>query len=170
MTEIASPQGSWEVASNAEEVHALLCASDAHHATPENPAPARRLETTRRRVQAGSVHLLRQGAEAIAMFTLTWEPPFEADLAIFPPAGKPAYLSRLVVHPAGLARGSLAGARCLRRAVELATAGGADVLRSEANPDLTQVRALLGMFGFEEHGRAQSEDGRRRVYLQKVLR
>jgi GNAT superfamily N-acetyltransferase len=169
MSELEPLPWSWELSADAEEVHALLCASDAYHATPGSPAPLRSLETTRRRVGAGSVHLLRRGSEAVAMFTLTWDPPFEGGGALFPPARKPAYLGRLAVHPDWLARGSIVGAQCLRRAVEVATRGGADVLRSEANPDLTQVRALLGMFGFQEHGRSRAEDGRPRVYLQKAL-
>jgi hypothetical protein len=103
------------------------------------------------------------------MFTLTWDPPFDTAAANFPRAQKPAYLCRLAVNPAVLDGGSMVGARCVRRAVELASRSGADALRSEANPDLTAVRSMLDLFGFEEHGHAQSEDGRRQVYLQKLL-
>jgi predicted GNAT family N-acyltransferase len=160
---------SWEVSSNVGEVHALLCECDAYTATREAPTPVRNIETTRRRVRMGSVYVLRLGAEAVAMFTLTWDAPFAEDTAIFPPARKPAYIGRLAVKTEWLARGSIVGARCLRRAVELATSAGADAIRSEANPDLTRVVTLLRLFGFEEFGRTQSEDGRRRVYLQKAL-
>lgn len=160
---------SWEVAADAGLVHELLCACDRHTAVPAAPAPVRNLETTERRVREGAVHLLRHAGEPVATFTLTWSPPFTADPSVFPPARKPAYLGRLAVQPAWLERGTLAGVQCLRRAAEVARAGGADVLRSEANPDLRAVRALLDMFGFVEHGAAQDPDGRRRVYLQQVL-
>jgi hypothetical protein len=166
----SSPKSwSWEISTNVDEVHEILCASDAYTATREAPPPVRNIETTRRRVRAGSVHVLRSGAEAVAMFTLTWDAPFAEDTTIFPPAQKPAYIGRLAIRPEWLARDSIVGARCLRRAVELAVSAGADALRSEANPDLVRVLTLLHLFGFEEYGRAQSEDGRRRVYLQKVL-
>lgn len=159
----------WDVGTSAEEIHALLRLCDAYTATAEAPAPVRNMETTKRNVESGSVHVLRRGAEAVAMFTLTWEAPFEPEDAGFPPAQRPGYLQRLAVKPELLAEGSLVGARCIRRAIELARRAGADVIRSEANPDLARVVALLGLFGFEEFRRTQAEDGRRRVYLQKNL-
>lgn len=159
----------WEISTDADEVHSLLCASDAYHATQNVPPPERSIATTRRRVQEGSVHLLRFEGAAVATFTLTWDAPFEADLSVFPKARKPAYLGRLAVMPAWLQNGSLAGARCLRKACELAASSGADALRSEANPDLYRVREMLHLFGFEEYGRASSKDGRRQVHLQKTL-
>ena len=151
------------------EVHALLCASDASAATSNAPAPVRRLETTQRLVEAGLVHVLRLKGEAVAMFTLTWEAPSSSPESIYPPAEKPAYIQRLAVKPGMPEMGVLLGARCLRRAVELAESAGADVLRSEANPDLERVRALLKLFGFESFGQEESPDGRRRVFLQKNL-
>jgi len=160
---------SWEVSGNVEEVHALLCACDAYTATPEAPAPSRNVETTRRRVQAGSVNVLRLGSEAVAMFTLTWDAPFTVDPSVYPSAQKPAYIGRLAVKPELMKKGSFIGARCLRKAIELAVSAGADAIRSEANPDLTRVRALLDLLGFKEYGQAQSEGGRRRVYLQKTI-
>ncbi|HEU0297874.1 MAG TPA: hypothetical protein VFR37_00425 [Longimicrobium sp.] len=160
---------SWEVAGDPDEVHALICACDAFTATARAPAPVRSPESTRRRVDERAVHLLRHGPRAVATFTLTPYPPFDADLSLFPPARRPAYLGRLAVMPERLATGELLGPRCLRRAVELAAAAGCDALRSEANPDLEGVRAMLHLFGFQEYGQAQAQDGRRRVYLQKTL-
>src|SRR5690349_18736947 len=114
-------------------VHGLLVASDAHHARTYGIAtPERSVETTRRRVADGVVHVLRQGADPVAMFTLTDRPPFAQSLDIFPPARQPAYLQRLAVTPAGLADGPFIGLRCLRRATTLAVADGADALRAEA--------------------------------------
>jgi hypothetical protein len=159
----------WEVASDAQEVHHLLCASDAYIATTKTPAPHRNRSTTENRVRSGSVHLLRHDGEAVAMFTLTWEPPFAEGIASFPLARKAAYLSRLAVCPDWLERSELVGVQCLRKAAELATAAGADALRSEANPDLEKVRTLLALFGFVEYQADRSTDGRRRVYLQKDL-
>ena len=159
----------WEVARDVEEVHALLCASDAYSATHEVPAPLRNKATTEHRVWTGSVHLLRFDVEAVGMFTLTWDPPFEQDLSVFPPAKHPIYIGRLAVKPEWQSRGSIVGAQCLRKAAELAIAAGADVIRSEANPDLKRTRKLLDLFGFIEYGRVLSDDGRNRVYLQKNL-
>lgn len=159
----------WEVSTNVEEVHTLLCACDAYTATAKAPAPVRKIETTRRNVQAGAVHVLRYAGEVVAMFTLTWFPPFSQETTIFPFAHKPAYLSRLAVEPAWQQKGTILGAQCLRKAIELAICTGADAIRAEANPDLLRVRALLDLFGFKEYGQIQSEDGRRRVYLQKEL-
>ena len=159
----------WETSANPDEVHALLCACDSYTATPGTQAPLRNIETTKRHVSVGAVHVLRFRNEAVAMFTLTWEAPFSEDPPVFPPARKPLYISRLAVKPEWLAKGSLVGVQCLRRAVELAESLGADVLRSEANPDLTRVRTLLQFLGFVEHAQKESADGRRSVYLQKTL-
>lgn len=159
----------WEVSTNVEEVHALLCACDAYTATDKAPVPVRQIETTRRNVLEGSVRVLRYEGEVVAMFTLTWFPPFSQETTIFPSVHKPAYISRLAIKPAWQQKGTILGAQCLRKAVELAICAGADAIRSEANPDLTRVRALLDLFGFKEYGQMQSEDGRRRVYLQKEL-
>lgn len=159
----------WEVSTNVEEVHKLLCTSDAYTANAKAPAPIRNSETTRRRVHEGSVHVLRFEDEPVAMFTLTWDAPFAADPKVFPFARKPAYIGRLAVQAEWQEKGSIVGAQCLRKAIELAKSLASDAIRSEANPDLTRVRALLELFGFKEYGQAQSEDGRRRVYLQKDL-
>lgn len=159
----------WEISTHSEEVHTLLCACDAYTATDKAPAPVRNIETTWQRVHAGSVHVLRHDNESIAMFTLTWEPPFTGDLTIFPAALKPAYLGRLAVKPEWLINGSLVGVQCLRKAIELAKNERADAIRSEANPDLTRVRTLLHLFGFQEYGQ-NAEGGRRRVYLQKTVK
>jgi hypothetical protein len=160
----------WQVATDSEEVHDLLRACDAYQASQSGtPAPVRRPETTAARVLAGNVHTLRHKGSLAAMFTLTWTAPFE-EPGIYPPASRPGYLCRLAVRPDLLAGGSLLGARCVRKAVELATGGGADELRAEANPDLTQTRELLGHLGFEQCGPVYGDPGgARRVYLRKVL-
>lgn len=160
---------SWERADDPEVVHALLRACDLYTSTPDAPPPLRNLDTTVRRVRSGSVHLLRHGSEPAATFTLTPDPPFAADLSIFPRSRRPLYLGRLAVSPAWLDRGAPVGAQCLRRALDLAAAAGADALRSEANPDLHGVRRLLDLFGFVEHGSSRDPDGRGRVYLEKRL-
>lgn len=160
---------SWEIGSDAEEIHELLCASDRYSATPDAPAPQRKLATTEARIRSGGVHVLRKGSEAVAAFTLTWEQPFTQDISIFPSAHKAAYISRLAVRPEQLSEGEMLGMRCLRKAVELAETAGADALRSEANPDLLGVFTLLRKHGFEEHFRTRDADGTRRAYLQKNL-
>ncbi len=160
----------WQIAADVEEIHSLLCACDAYTATSEAPPPQRNIETTRRRVGSGSVHLLRLGTRAVAMFTLTWDAPFAHEEAIaFPPARKPAYICRLAVDPEWLIKGTITSAQCIRKAMELARNAEADAIRLEANPDLARVRTLLGLFGFQEYGQGESVDGRRTVYLQKSL-
>ncbi|WP_320064502.1 hypothetical protein [Micromonospora sp. RTGN7] len=175
MTDPASGQAAlpdgWAVADDPVEVHDLLCASDAHQAAATgSPAPARRLATTRQRVEAGAVHLLRVGGRAVGMFTLTAEAPYDASTVPFPAARQPHYLSRLSVHPDELAAGSLIGVRCLRRAVQVAAASGADSLRSEANPDLAPTWSLLTGLGFVPCGPTHSDpSGRSWAYLHKPL-
>jgi hypothetical protein len=159
----------WEVSTNAEQVHALLRACDAYTAAANVPPPERKIETTRRYVQMGSVHILRRGLQNVGMFTLTWEPTFDQDLTIFPQAEKVVYLARLAVQPEYLERGSIVGARCVRKAIELALDQGAEAIRCEANPDLVSVFTLLDLFGFRQYGPTLSHEARRRVYLQKSL-
>lgn len=160
----------WAVATDPAEAHELLCASDSYQAERTGtPAPARRIASTERLVRAGATHMLRQGGRAVAMFTLTTDPPFDAAEVPFPFAATPRYLQRLAVHPDLTARGSLAGARCVRQALELAAAAGADVLRCEANPDLVATRELLASLGFEQVGEVLETGGARRVHLQRRI-
>ncbi|UBU11334.1 hypothetical protein [Nonomuraea gerenzanensis] len=162
----------WEDGQDAAELHELLVRSDAYQAgRTGTAAPARRIETTRALVSRGSVHVLRHGGQAVASFTLSCSPPSGLDPSAFPAAGDPVYLSRLAVLPELLAEGSFAGVRCVRRAIRLATAAGADALRAEANPDLTDTRTMLLGLGFEQQGPVHADEtGRRYVHLQKLLR
>lgn len=159
----------WEIARNSEEVHHLLLASDAAHATPEQPAPRRNPETSRLRVADRSVHLLRCGVFPAAMFTLTTESPFDVARAGYPPAARPLYLQRLAIDPEVRRAAPLAGVRALRRAIEMARIAGADVIRSETNPDLGRICAMLRYHGFMAYGSAEDADGRRHIYLQKAI-
>jgi hypothetical protein len=154
----ASLESVWQLATDADEVHALLCASDGYAADAHQiPAPVRNRTSSRDLVLAGAVHLLRQDGAAVAMFTLTWQPPHGMPLDGFPPADKPAYLRRLAVRPDWISDGSLLGAQCLRRANETARADGADVLRAETNPGLTAMVAMLTAFGFVRCGRSATQ-------------
>lgn len=160
---------SWSVADDVEEVHQLLCESDAAQALARAPVPVRRIETTRRLIAERSIQILRREDRAIAMITLAWRSPFPMDLWRFPPARNPAYMSRLAARPSALAEEPLLGLQCVRRAVELARTGGADAVRCEANPDLARVTAMLGLLGFVQCGAPLTDGGRRRVHLQKSL-
>jgi hypothetical protein len=161
-------QWSWEVASDPAEVHALLLASDAHHARAHQlTAPRRREESTRSRVAERQTHLLRHGVEPAGMFTLSTTPPFD-DVTIFPPTRRPLYLQRLAVAPGWLRPASLVGLRCVRRAFEVARDAGASALRAEANPDLAATLTLLRSNGFEQVCPA-SEGELRRIYLNRRL-
>ncbi|MFB6440777.1 GNAT family N-acetyltransferase [Streptomyces sp. NPDC056411] len=160
----------WERADSAEEVHALLCASDAHHAEQYDlPVPQRHLDRSRALVAARAVHLLRRGDTPVAMFTLTDHPPYRRGPDVFPPAGLPMYLQRLAVHPDAARRDATLGMRCVRRACETARSAGADVLRAEANPDLRKSVALLTGLGFVPHGVVEADGPLRRVHLQRPL-
>ncbi|MEU9123220.1 hypothetical protein AB0C96_25705 [Streptomyces sp. NPDC048506] len=159
---------SWEICVDHAEVHELLRRCDVHTARRYGtPVPQRNPRTTTHRVRTGCVHALRQPAGLAAMFTLTGEPPFAQDPDVFPAAHEPRYLSRLAVAPELLSRGTLLGARCVRRAMGLAAAAGADALRCEANPDLTATLELLLRLGFRQSGPMVDDGaGVRRVYLQ----
>ncbi|AHH99058.1 GNAT family N-acetyltransferase [Kutzneria albida] len=161
----------WEVASNPDEVHELLCTSDRFQAGRfDSPVPTRNPATTAKRVAAGVVHLLRVHDQAAAMFTLTWEPAFEEPSGVFPAARRPAYLGRLAVRPDLAGTGSLAGAQCVRRALSLAREQGADMIRAEANPDLEATVDMLVVLGFTRCEQVFADDtGRRRVHLYQWL-
>ncbi|MFI1792590.1 hypothetical protein ACH40D_29890 [Streptomyces olivaceoviridis] len=169
MTEGHGHTWQWGVAEpgDAPEVHALLGACDTYQAEQSGtPVPLRRPERTRELVASAAVHVLRSADGIAAMFTLAWD---DSTPDGYPPAARPARLSRLAVRPELLSTGSMAGVQCVRRAIELATARGADVLRAEANPDLAQTRALLGHLGFQQHGPVESDGDRRWVRLQRQL-
>jgi GNAT superfamily N-acetyltransferase len=161
---------SWRVADDAEEVHQLLCLSDAFQAArSETPAPTRRRSSSERFVRLGSVHMLSDGDVAAAMFTLSSQQPFAPDIAEFPWARRPLYLQRLAVRPDYLGDGSIVGARCVRKAIEVAADAGADAVRCEANPDLSGTLALLALMGFEQCGPTYADGPVRRTYLHRPL-
>ncbi|MEU5610628.1 hypothetical protein AB0H03_18160 [Streptomyces sparsogenes] len=166
------PPWRWLTATDPDVVHALLTSCDAHQAaTSGTPAPARRPETTRRLVESGAVHLLHHTTGPAGMFTLTERPPTGTDETVFPPAERPLYLSRLAVAPAWLTAGALVGVRCVRRAVEVATDRGGDVLRAQVNPDLRDTCALLALLGFTPCGPTFDDGaGRRHAHLHRPLR
>lgn len=103
------------------------------------------------------------------MFTFTLDPPFDASVAAWPPARKPAYVSRMAVTPALLESGTILGLRCYKRAFELAADQDVDVVRLEANPELSRIGELLRKLGFERAGNRTGEDGLKRVYLYRNL-
>lgn len=156
----------WTTATDPDEVHDLLLASDRYVADRYGlPVPRRNAHSTRHLVDEGLVHMLRVDGAAAAVFTLTATPAFDVDLAIFPPAVRPAYLRRLAVRPERFADGELYGPACVRRAMEVAAAQGADALRAETNPDLVGVVRLLEAFGFERYGPVRTEGWMRQTYL-----
>ena len=160
----------WIVGTDPVAIHDLLTRCDAYTATSTAPAPKRNLGATRAYVEAGEVFALSDGVGLAASITVTWRPPFNHKLAVFPVAARPAYITRLCVAPEWLDRGAILGARCLRHAVERAAARGADAMRSEANPELKSMLALLTLAGFREHARGITEDGRHWALLEKRLK
>ncbi|MFE6311731.1 GNAT family N-acetyltransferase [Streptomyces rochei] len=170
MSEPHVPTWSWETGRDPDEIHALLCACDAARAAQTgSPVPQRSPATTRLRVQEGSVHVLRRDGRLAATFTITRRAPFTCNDAL-PAAHRPAYLGRLAVDPLWLGEGSIVGAQCIRRAVEVAQEAGADAVRAEANPDLTETMKLLKLLGFRQYGPDVVDDGGfRRAQLQMKL-
>ncbi|WP_068874054.1 MULTISPECIES: N-acetyltransferase [unclassified Phenylobacterium] len=160
--------GAWELARDAVEVHELLLASDVASDTGAGP-PQRSLVGTRRRVEAGSVHLLRMDGKPAAMVTLTRDPPFDLALTDYAPSAAAVYMQRLAVHPALRLEHPYLGARAVRRALDVARAAGADVIRAEANPDLARVLGMLLAHGFVPVGAPRAGPERPRVYLEKAL-
>jgi len=161
-------QSAWEIASDADEVHRLLLASDAA-ASGGGPVPDRRIEGTRRRLADGVVHLLRIDGRAAAMVTVTPAPPF--DLADTEYANLPGalYMQRLAVDPDLAADYPHLGMRAVRHALDIAVRADAPALRAEANPDLTRVLALLLAHGFEPVGARRGPPDRPRIYLELGL-
>ncbi|MCL6297918.1 hypothetical protein [Streptomyces kronopolitis] len=161
----------WEVAADAGEVHELLCASDRYQGERfHSPVPRRNPATSASLVHDGLVHLLRDGASAAAMFTLTRTPAFEEPPGVFPAAADPAYLSRLAVRPDLVTAASLAGPLCLRRAIALAGERGADMLRAEANPDIESTVECMALLGFRRCAAPFEETaGPRRIHLYRLL-
>lgn len=164
------PVWSWEIARDPNEVHNLLGESDAYAAGESGtPAPVRNHKSTEAHVRTGAVHLLREDGRPAGTFTLSPRPAGGHDVSVYPPARRPLYLQRLAVGAAWRERFSLVGVQCLRRAIEIATQAGTDVLRAEANPDLDRVRTLLDLLGFAQWGDIVMEAGVRRVNLQKII-
>lgn len=161
-------QYTWEVATNLDEVNALLQACDTYVSRPGSPIPKRNPETTAKRIADKQVHLLRKNQEPIAMFTLGPTPTFNLPEIIVPYAANPIYISRLAVSPALQKEGSIIGAQCLKHAINIAKIYNADAIRSEANPALSKVIELLRLFGFEDFF-AHTEELVSRVYFQKKL-
>jgi hypothetical protein len=129
--ETNSPKWVWKLGTDPAEVHELLCSCDRFQAERyQSPVPQRSFAATEQRVREGSVHVLYAGDRPAGMFTLTWEASDQPDTP------RAARLGRLAVDPRQLADGGLIGVQCVRRAVDVAREIGAEVLRSEANPDL----------------------------------
>ncbi|TQJ37048.1 GNAT family N-acetyltransferase [Streptomyces sp. SLBN-115] len=170
MTSYPGPALVWRWADSAEEVHALLRASDAHTAEQYGlRVPERRIDRSSQLVARRAVHVLCHGKTAVAMFTLTRQPPSSRHQDVFPLARAPMFLQRLAVHPDWSPRDATLGLRCVRRACETARAAGADVLRAETNPDLCRSLDLLTGLGFVPHGTVETDGWMRRVYLQRRL-
>lgn len=161
----------WDRGGEVAEAHVLLCASDAFQAAATGtPVPRRSPTTTAAHLDAGHTWLPRHDGVAVATFTLTATPPCDLSATGFPAASRPRYPQRLAVLPDVVASGSLAGLRCLRKAVDVAEGDGADVLRAEANPDLADTLELLRLSRFRQCGDVHRDgSGRRWVYPRNDL-
>ena len=160
----------WQLAtpgSDEQAVHELITASDrAAAARSGTRPPTRRLASTAYLISAGAVHLARIDGVPVATVTSGPPPSFDPDEAGVPGASRPWYMQRLAVHPDCPDR--LAGAQAVRRAIAAARAHGADALRAEANPDLSDVLALLALHGFVRY-RTDTTGAFPRTFLQLAL-
>lgn len=137
----------WRIVHDVAAVHALLQASDAHAARPGSPIPQRNLTSTRHHVETGRVHGLVRDGRLIGMVTLGPQAPFNAAAAGYDAAASALYMQRLAIDPS--AGDPLLGLRLVRQALLQARRVGADVLRAETNPALTEVGGLLAKCGFK---------------------
>jgi N-acetylglutamate synthase-like GNAT family acetyltransferase len=154
----------WAIAQDAAAVHFLLELSDARSARPGSPPPKRNVASTRRHVSNGWVRMLERDGRFIGMFTLSPEAPFDESDAGYSLVQRPLYLQRLAIHPE--CDDPLLGLRLLRRAVAIARASEAEVLRAETNPHLAEVCAMMAQLGFETVSeRTSSETPARYVQL-----
>jgi hypothetical protein len=160
----------WEVATDPEAVHGLLLASDAAAATPASPPPQRNRATTRRLVADGSVHLLRLNGIPAATFTMAGAPPFDLADTDYATDVTAVYMQRLAVSPGLRAAHPFLGARALRHALRIAEISGAEVLRSETNPDLKAASTLLFGHGFVRVGDIRGSAERPRACVERRLR
>ena len=160
----------WQLAApgpDEQAVHALVTASDqAAAARSGTQPPVRRRASTAYLVGAGAVHLARIDGVPVATVTAGPRPSFDPDAAGVPDAARPWYMQRLAVHPDCPDR--LAGAQAVRRAIAAARAHGADALRAEANPELSDVLALLTLHGFVRY-RTDATGATPRTFLQLAL-
>lgn len=158
----------WAVAENVMTVRNLLEASDRRAATKTAPTPRRNAERTAHLVAIGAVQLLSIAGYPAAMITLVDDAPFDLDGISFSDAALPLYMVRLAVDDWALTRfGALPGIAALRRAREIAYKKEADALRSEINPDLTEVRQMFMCLGFQEVGRRDGIPAR--AYMEQRL-
>jgi hypothetical protein len=148
-------------------VHELIAASDrAAAARSGTRPPVRRLDSTTYLVETGAVHLARVNGVPIATVTAGPRPSFDTAETGLPEAQHPWYMQRLAVRPD--CSDPLVGVQAVRRAIAAARAHGADAVRAEANPDLTDVLTLLALHGFVRYGTNASGPARR-TFLQLVL-
>lgn len=157
----------WQMASNVDEIHCFLEKSDQFNSSEQFPAPQRNIEISRRTIAQQLVYVLRYGQDLAGMFTLSPFPLFEADLTIFSPTEKPAYMARLAIKNDSNDRAYL-GIQCVRKAIVIAKELNYEYLRCEANPDFTAVVKMLMLLGFEKCGNIISGEFRK-IHLQKKI-
>jgi hypothetical protein len=157
----------WRAADNPDVVHRLIEASDRSAAARARiGVPKRSLETTRRLVSAGFVHLGLLGGEPVVTVTVGPVASFNPAETSLPEAPNPWYMQRLAVVPES--PDPLAGFHAVRHALQCARAAGAGALRAEANPDLVAVLRMLTAVGFTRYGTDESGP-LRRTFLQLSL-
>ncbi|MFE4857462.1 hypothetical protein [Streptomyces sp. NPDC056670] len=158
----------WQIARDPLCVHRLIEESDRAAALRSaTPVPRRRLESTRALVGRGLVHLGTQDGVPVVTVTVGAVPSFDTREAGLPDAEHPWYLQRLALAPHGPE--PLLGVRAARHAAALATAAGADALRAEANPGITDVLGVLTALGFTRHATVTTGT-LHRTFLQLALR
>lgn len=144
---MATGQPRWQQADDADRVHRLLELSD-QAAAGTGPAPRRNPDSSRRLVEAGSVYLLSNGTDDLAMITVSSDDPTAEGEQYFPPTPQPRYMRRLAVHPDHQGNGTLLAMQAVQQAIRVARELGGTALRCETNPTNEAVMRLLALQGF----------------------
>ncbi|MCC3769510.1 hypothetical protein [Streptomyces sp. UNOC14_S4] len=163
----------WRTADDPLPVHALVESSDRAAARRSGtPPPRRRHASTRFLVARGLVRLGTEDGVPVVTVTVGPLPSFDSSSldpaeGALPGAERPWYMQRLAVTPAH--PDPLLGVRAVRHAMSLAAGAGADALRAEANPDLSDVLEMLCSLGFARYGTIDTGP-LRRTFLHLPLR
>ncbi len=109
-----------------------------------------------------TIFVARQRSRVIAMLTLSKRKPWAIDVAYFPPALKPLYLTDMAVAPNRQRSGI--GRRCIEEAIRIARDWPADAIRLDAFASAAGAGEFYRKCGFREVARIRYR-GNPLIYL-----